>query len=567
MAAPGDRYDRFIVEEILGRGGMATVYRARHETLGSAHALKVLDLPFPSIRARLIQEGQVQARLRHPHIVAVTDLIDVDGSPGLIMEYVGGPTLDAWIQRNRADARTATSIFQGVLDAVAFAHREGVVHRDLKPGNVLLHTVDGRIFPKVTDFGLAKLLTGSGTDHHTRTGFAMGTPGYMAPEQVRSAKDVDARTDIFALGCILYELWCGIPAFPGKDIFATLELMEASRYTDPRAQRPDIPEAVSAAIRGMLEPDRSRRLPNCEAIRAVMNPRSVAAPVSPATQAVWGGGEGVGSAVDVLAPRVPTPAPIAEAVIPIGAPHTFDPHLPPASLFETRATTSRATTMGAAAGVGVMMMASVATVLVCAGIAWGVWRNPPPVEVVTPSDTVPAPVVDAPPVDAAPAPEPSATPAAVVRPADTVRPRPVDGSPGSTTRPSGAAPIPPAGAPAPTPAATSAVAPGPTAAASPTASPTASTSPTAAVGSPSASPPAATTTTPTPTGRLQVAGDADAVWIESQGRRFGAGTVAPGSYTLHARWGTVEVERKVTVSAGQTLLVTCDANFFNCSVR
>jgi serine/threonine-protein kinase len=141
----------------------------------------VLDVGSPTVRARLVQEGRVQAQLRHPNVVMVTDLVDVGGSPGLIMEYVPGPTLEVWLRANRPDPEVAARIFDGVLDAVTFAHENGLVHRDLKPGNVLLETVNGRLHAKVTDFGLAKVLGPEGAGR-TRSGFAMGTPGYMAPE-------------------------------------------------------------------------------------------------------------------------------------------------------------------------------------------------------------------------------------------------------------------------------------------------------------------------------------------------------------------------------------------------
>jgi serine/threonine protein kinase len=268
---PGDRVDRFLVEARLGQGGMATVYRVRHTGLGSPHALKILDLPYPSVRNRLVLEGRVQAGLSHPNIVSVTDLVEVDGAPGLIMEYVPGPSLDVWLLDNRPDVATAAVLFGGILDAVGYAHRQGLIHRDLKPGNVLLHFVDGRVVPKVADFGLAKLMTDDAGPAQTRTGFAMGTPGYMAPEQIRSAKDVDVRADIFALGCILYELWCGARPFHGDSVYDVLVAIERREHRAPRELRPDMPLGVEAAILGCIEPDRDARLPNVDAVRALLD--------------------------------------------------------------------------------------------------------------------------------------------------------------------------------------------------------------------------------------------------------------------------------------------------------
>ncbi len=552
MPASGDRYDRFLVEDVLGQGGMATVYRVRHGTLGSHHALKVLDLPFPAIRARLVQEGQVQARLRHPHIVAVTDLIDVDGSPGLIMEYVSGPTLEAWLGEHHADAVTAVGIFSAVLDAVAFAHREGLIHRDLKPGNVLLQLVDGRIIPKVTDFGLAKLLTADAANLRTRTGFAMGTPGYMAPEQVRSAKDVDARADVYALGCILYELWCGARAFSGDDLFATLERMEARAYVDPRELRPDIPDAVVAAIHGALEPDRDRRLPSCEAIRAVLDGGPCPAPVH----------AGAG-------PTKPPPPSLATYALPADSSATLILDSDIATI-APRSVARRSTVVGLGVGIGAVFVAG--SLAVCAGAIWWVSSAGPTVSMVStegvsteaaePSSVgVPVVAPAAPAADVTPADVPPAAPAGSVGgTAGAAR-----SEPAAPFTPDSRAPsvVPPEAPPAPTDP-TRASSP-PTTSSPPTASSPSTMSSPSTASAPAAAPPA--DAAPKAAGRFVTDGAADSVWLEADGRRFGQGSVAPGDYTLHARFGTVEVERKVRVVAGQTLRATCDATFFDCVVR
>jgi serine/threonine protein kinase len=295
----GSRIDRFVVEERLGQGGMASVYRVRHATLGSLHALKVLDLRFAAVRDRLVLEGQVQARLAHPNIVAVTDLVQVEGAPGLILEYVPGPPLDVWLRDHRPDPATIDVLFRGILDGVAHAHRHDLVHRDLKPGNVLLAEVDGRLVPKVTDFGLAKLLS-EDAPGRTRSGLAMGTPGYMAPEQIRSAKGVDRRADVFALGCLLYELWCGVAPFRGESVYDVLVAIEARDFVPARTIRPDLPEAVEAAIAGCIEPDPERRIASAGDLRERLYPGSptaepVALPVvapgpsSPASSSTTGG--------------------------------------------------------------------------------------------------------------------------------------------------------------------------------------------------------------------------------------------------------------------------------------
>jgi serine/threonine protein kinase len=139
MLEPGQTHDRYSVEAMIGRGGMAVVYRVRHTSLGSHHALKVLTLGGPGVRERLMQEGRLQAQLRHPNIVAVTDVLEVGGNPALVLELVDGPTLDGWLDANpRPPLDIAEAMFRGVVNAVHAAHARGLVHRDLKPANVLL---------------------------------------------------------------------------------------------------------------------------------------------------------------------------------------------------------------------------------------------------------------------------------------------------------------------------------------------------------------------------------------------------------------------------------------------
>ncbi len=266
----GQVVDRYTVHRELGRGGMAVVYLVQHNTLETLHALKVLTVGSHKIRDRLIQEGKVQAQLRHVNVVAVTDVLDVDGSPGLLMEYVEGPALDTWLLGKRLDVDEAERLFRGILDGVQRAHQLGIVHRDLKPANVMLSEGPDGWIPKVTDFGLAKALQEEGDIQRTRTGMPMGTPSYMSPEQIRDAKGVDQRTDIFALGCILYELTCGQRAFFGRDMLEIFNAVAQGRHTASTTLVPDMPARVDQAINGSLVVDRERRIPDCGTLRAVL---------------------------------------------------------------------------------------------------------------------------------------------------------------------------------------------------------------------------------------------------------------------------------------------------------
>ncbi|MCB9677103.1 MAG: protein kinase [Alphaproteobacteria bacterium] len=265
----GTVVDRYTVQSVLGEGGMAVVYLCRHNQLGTMHALKVLTMSSRAIRERLVQEGRVQAQLRHRNIVAVTDIIMLNGAPGLVMEYIEGPSLDELIEQKPLSYEQADALAEGVLDGVAHAHAMGLVHRDLKPANIMLSLEGSMLVPKVTDFGLAKLLEGDTGRAATRTGSTMGTPHYMSPEQVSDSKNVDHRTDVFALGAILYELVTGRRAFGGENLLQIFSAVASSRFTPPRELKPDIPTRMEKAILGALEPDRDKRIQTVDELRAV----------------------------------------------------------------------------------------------------------------------------------------------------------------------------------------------------------------------------------------------------------------------------------------------------------
>lgn len=249
---------------------MATVYLVKHRQLGGLHALKVLDAASTSLKQRLLREGQVQARLNHPNVVQVTDVLDLGGTPGLLMEHCDGGDLGKWLQQNRPTVSEAIEIFQGVLAGVKAAHNQGVIHRDLKPANVLLKR-EGEIWvPKVTDFGLAKRAIDGDSNGLTRTGAQMGTPAYMAPEQVRSSKTVDSRADIFALGCILYELLCEERAFKGQDTFEVFRGIVEEDYRSPREVSSELDDCCVSAIEGCLAARAEQRIPDCETLRRVL---------------------------------------------------------------------------------------------------------------------------------------------------------------------------------------------------------------------------------------------------------------------------------------------------------
>lgn len=272
MLEPGQQVDgRYVIEAEIGEGGLAKVYRVRHLELGSIYALKVLLIRKRSLADRLLLEGRIQAQLKHPNVVAVLDVIRHDGQFGLLMEYVDHLSLEELIQRRgRVSVEVALDLFAPVLAGVHAAHRAGVLHRDLKPSNVLLARTTAGLVPKVSDFGIAKVVA-DGLDGSTREGVAMGTPGYMAPEQVLDARSVDARTDIFALGSILYELLTGQRAFADEtgNVSVRSTVNGTVRPIDDLVE--GVPAEVSAAVERSMAKSRDDRFESVAAFaRAVL---------------------------------------------------------------------------------------------------------------------------------------------------------------------------------------------------------------------------------------------------------------------------------------------------------
>lgn len=258
----GEVFGRYRVEGVLGRGGMATVVLARHVDLGTLHALKIPQLVAEGLLERFVQEGRLQARLRHPNIVAVTDVVRIGPLPGLVREYVQGPNLRGLLDRYQPNLQQIDLIADQVMSALEFAHDRQIVHRDVKPENVLLAVEDEQVIVKVSDFGLAKVVgefLDGGRQHPTRTGQTMGTPAYMAPEQQLDALRVDHRADIFSLGAVLYELVSGVPAFPGSSVVEVFNRSSRGQYRPLHELAPSAPERFCRAVHLALRPERDHR--------------------------------------------------------------------------------------------------------------------------------------------------------------------------------------------------------------------------------------------------------------------------------------------------------------------
>ncbi len=254
--------------ELLGRGGMGFVYRAEHVKLGRPVALKLLRADYAKRRdsvARFFQEARTVNRVRHRNIVDVTDFVELDdGTTFIIMELLEGKSLGRWAKETVSVPRALALLVQ-ICDGLAAAHAVGVIHRDLKPDNIfVIPTGDGAEIVKLLDFGVAKLLHRDDDDHdlglQTQAGSVIGTPAYMSPEQA-GGMPVDGRADIYSLGAIMYELFCGQPMFKGKSFGEYVRKHLAETPVAPRATPggAGMDERLEAVIMRCLEKEPDHR--------------------------------------------------------------------------------------------------------------------------------------------------------------------------------------------------------------------------------------------------------------------------------------------------------------------
>ena len=254
----GRTLGKYRVLEQLGAGGMATVYKAYDPAMDRSIAIKVPSahlLQDPQFRTRFQGEARTIAKLEHPHILPVYDFGEEQGVPYLVMRYVDGGTLRDRLSRGVLPLDQALRLVAEVGDALAYAHGKGVIHRDVKPANVLLDH-DGSAL--LTDFGIAKLVEQT---MQLTQGVVLGTPQYMAPEQV-TGKSVDARTDIYALGVVLYELLTGRRPFEGDTPFAVAFMHVTDPFPPPRQVNPALPEAAERIILKAMARDPADRYPS-----------------------------------------------------------------------------------------------------------------------------------------------------------------------------------------------------------------------------------------------------------------------------------------------------------------
>ncbi|HET7379947.1 MAG TPA: serine/threonine-protein kinase, partial [Gaiellales bacterium] len=288
---------QFTVGDLLGEGGFAAVFRVRDIAQARDVAVKVLDLgmtPSPGLAERFVREARTSASLEHPHIVPI---YKVGGYKNevlyIVMRCVDGPSVRQLLERHqRLSVVDAARIARQVADALGYAHARGIVHRDVKPDNVL---VDGSGHVLVTDFGIAKAAQEASASQLTTEGMVVGTPHYMSPEQATGER-VDRRSDIYALGVVLYQMLAGTPPFDGESAQSVL-MKQATAEPEPiRRLRGDVPSALAAVIERMLAKDPAERYQTAEELSQAL----VVALPGAARDAVHPGGELVQRGVRVL---------------------------------------------------------------------------------------------------------------------------------------------------------------------------------------------------------------------------------------------------------------------------
>ena len=276
--------DHYELDSEIGRGGMGVVYRAKDRRLKRTVAIKLLppELAFRSdIKTRFLREAETAAQLSHPNIVPIYTVDETEGLVYFVMAYVDGENLAKRIfERGVLPCDEVRRILRDVADALAYAHERGVVHRDIKPDNIIIASQTGR--PMVTDFGIARAVS-DGDSRLTATGMAIGTPAYMSPEQAAGERTIDGRSDLYSLGIVAYQMLAGEPPFVAGSTPAMLVKHISERPLPVQQRRADIPDDLARAVMLMLEKDPANRFPSASALVAALDTGVV--PPGPRTSA------------------------------------------------------------------------------------------------------------------------------------------------------------------------------------------------------------------------------------------------------------------------------------------
>jgi serine/threonine protein kinase len=269
----------YTIEGEIGRGGMGVVYRARDERLKRPVAIKVLppDLAFrPDIRQRFMREAETAARLSHPNIVPIHSVGDINDLAYFVMGLVDGESLALRLKRRgRLSIEEARRVMRESADALSAAHAQGVIHRDVKPDNILLEGTRGRVM--VTDFGIAKALSAEGGTL-TEAGVAIGTPAFMSPEQAAGDGEIDGRSDLYSLGVVAYQMLTGELPFQANSVAALLMKQISESPVAVDRKRPETPTELSQTVMRCLEKDPQDRWPTADALRRALETGTYTAP-------------------------------------------------------------------------------------------------------------------------------------------------------------------------------------------------------------------------------------------------------------------------------------------------
>ncbi len=275
---------KYRVEQLLGKGGMGYVFAALHEQLGRRVAVKIMTPQLcrnPEAVARFLREARSSARITSEHVAHVLDVATHDdGTPYMVMEYLSGRDLALELEdRHHLPVSEAVGYLLQACEALAEAHALGIVHRDLKPSNLFLtRRADGSPLVKVLDFGISKAIADSdlndpnATESLTASHHLLGSPHYMSPEQVRTPRAIDARSDIWALGVILHELMCGERPFKGETPMAILASVVSDLPPPLSTMRPAVPAELRAVVQRCLEKDPAKRFPSVAALAHALEP-------------------------------------------------------------------------------------------------------------------------------------------------------------------------------------------------------------------------------------------------------------------------------------------------------
>ena len=267
---PGNRAKHYIINSLIAKGGMGVVWHAWDLAQNEPIAIKAVanDLVAnPEFKIRIQDEAHRHQRLQHPNIVPVLDVFEADGETCIVMKLIEGTSLDNFLAsqvHNRLETRGAIPIARDILKALNYAHQHGIVHRDVKPSNVLLDKDNQAM---LIDFGIALAM---GEERRTRTGQIIGTPAYMSPEQITKPKSLDHRSDVYSVGCVFYEMLTGRPPFVkgeeevGDTDFAIQQAHVTKRPFNPKSRVPNIPPDLDELVMAALEKDPNKRLPGCQ---------------------------------------------------------------------------------------------------------------------------------------------------------------------------------------------------------------------------------------------------------------------------------------------------------------